>query len=327
MKKRLAAFLLCIVTLTVLFSVCALAQETYAVEYDTRGGNVNISSQTKKQGVDLYLSMIIPTKKGYTFGGWATETDGVAEYYAGAIYKQDADITLYAVWIDNVPEKAEVSLEYDILKTGEMIKLSWNKAERADQYEIYIYKKDTDYLVYAATALVATSENIARLDEGEYDVYIASVNTKSSDENHVRALSDKVCLYVKGKDFVPEIVLTIDSKQASVFGKEAENDVAPIIRNDRTMLPARFIAENLGAQVSWDPDMECVTITKNKKELKIYIGLDVAFVDGEEVELDSPAFIENDRTYTPVRFICEALGAKVSWNEELRQVTVKYGKG
>lgn len=40
------------------------------------------------------------------------------------------------------------------------------------------------------------------------------------------------------------------------------NDVAPIITNDRTMLPARFIAENLGADVEWIESEQKVVMTK-----------------------------------------------------------------
>lgn len=40
------------------------------------------------------------------------------------------------------------------------------------------------------------------------------------------------------------------------------NAVAPITANDRTMLPARFIAENLGADVEWIEAEQKVVITK-----------------------------------------------------------------
>ena len=49
-----------------------------------------------------------------------------------------------------------------------------------------------------------------------------------------------------------QIILTIGKKDAQVFGQIKTNDVAPKIVNDRTMLPARFVAENLDAKVEWD---------------------------------------------------------------------------
>jgi len=41
-----------------------------------------------------------------------------------------------------------------------------------------------------------------------------------------------------------------------------ENDVAPIITNDRTYTPVRFIAENLGADIEWIEAEQKVVMTK-----------------------------------------------------------------
>ena len=124
-----------------------------------------------------------------------------------------------------------------------------------------------------------------------------------------------------------QIILTIGQKDAIVFGKKVTNDVAPKIVNDRTMLPARFVAENLGATVFWDGDQSLVTIVgKNEKNetvtISFVIGASVATVNGVEVKLDTPAFIENDRTYTPIRFISERLGAKVDWIAAERKAVI-----
>ena len=74
-------------------------------------------------------------------------------------------------------------------------------------------------------------------------------------------------VYDTVEDFVYEteisedvFTLSIGQNTASVFGVVKENDVQPIIRNDRTMLPARFVAENLGAAVLWDAVNRVVTI-------------------------------------------------------------------
>ena len=119
-----------------------------------------------------------------------------------------------------------------------------------------------------------------------------------------------------------QIILTIGEKATTVWNKGIVNDVAPVIRQDRTMLPARFIAENLGADVEWDAEARKVIIRNTDVTIELYIGSDKAFVNGEIVVLDSPAFIENGRTYTPVRFIAETLGVTVDWNAETRQVII-----
>ena len=134
--------------------------------------------------------------------------------------------------------------------------------------------------------------------------------------------------WTKKDDLQNQIILTIGKKEAQVFGETKTNDVAPQIVNDRTMLPARFVAENLGADVSWNGEKQLVTITG--KHLKtgedvvilITIGEQSALVNGSEVKLDSPAFVENNRTYTPIRFISEQLGADVEWIAEKQQVVI-----
>src|SRR5690242_5495002 len=49
-----------------------------------------------------------------------------------------------------------------------------------------------------------------------------------------------------------EIVLRIDDTRARVDGREVDLDAPPILVGERTMVPLRFVSENLGATVRWD---------------------------------------------------------------------------
>ncbi len=119
------------------------------------------------------------------------------------------------------------------------------------------------------------------------------------------------------------IVLTIDKTEATVNGETVYNDVAPIIENSRTMLPARFVAEKLGATVAWNDAERKVTITgADGTKIEIIVDSTTAYVNGTAHTLDSPAFIRNSRTYTPVRFICDNLGANILWDNDTRTVTI-----
>ena len=128
-------------------------------------------------------------------------------------------------------------------------------------------------------------------------------------------------LYAKWKEN-NEIILTIGSQKISVFGREIQNDVAPKIVNDRTMLPIRIVAESLGGTVTWNGELQRVTIQKGADVILITIGADTAYVNGTAVKLDAAAFVENGRTYLPLRFISETLGAQVAWNETEKTVTI-----
>lgn len=118
------------------------------------------------------------------------------------------------------------------------------------------------------------------------------------------------------------IILTINSNIANIAGNNLVNDVSPILENSRTMLPARFVAENLGATVSWIDAEQKVVIKNDTTTIEIVIGSSTAYVNGEAKALDTPAFLRNSRTYTPVRFICESLGADVQWKEATQQVII-----
>lgn len=118
------------------------------------------------------------------------------------------------------------------------------------------------------------------------------------------------------------LVLTIDQRVYQQDGGYNVNDVAPIISGDRTFLPIRLIAETLGAAVAWDGAEQAVTIVDSDTTIVIYIGQAFATVNGEPVQLDAPAFIANDRTYLPVRFVAETLGAAVTWDAAAKTVTI-----
>lgn len=138
------------------------------------------------------------------------------------------------------------------------------------------------------------------------------------------AVNQDITIYAAWKeDESNKIILTVGEKEAVIFGETVANDVAPMIVNDRVMLPVRFVAESLGAKVVWSAENPGeVKILKDETEIVIYIGEVNVSVNGEATTLDSPAFLENDRTYIPVRFVAENLCCNVVWDEEDKQVII-----
>ena len=111
------------------------------------------------------------------------------------------------------------------------------------------------------------------------------------------------------------VVMQIGSKTMFVNGKAYEKDVAPVIMNDRTLVPIRFITESLGGKVAWNEKEKEVVLTIDGKEIKMTIG--------KVLEKYSVApVILNDRTYMPVRFVADELGATTTWDAVSKMVTV-----
>jgi len=119
-------------------------------------------------------------------------------------------------------------------------------------------------------------------------------------------------------------VLTIGSKQMDVNVDTYELDVAPYIKEGYTMVPLRFVAEAFGAKVGWDDATKTATIDFAGQNMKVVIGSTEAVVDGEAVTMPLPAEIVNSRTMVPVRFISEAFGFTVKWDDNTKVITITY---
>lgn len=111
------------------------------------------------------------------------------------------------------------------------------------------------------------------------------------------------------------VEMQIGRKSISVNGNLAQKDAAPVIQNSRTLVPIRFITESLGGAVAWNGESKEVTLLLDGKEIKMTIGKTLEKYGVAPVIMDS-------RTYVPVRFVADALGAQTSWNEAERTVTL-----
>lgn len=77
-------------------------EKSYTVTYNANGGSGAPGVQTKKYFTNLKLSSTIPTRTGYSFGGWGTtSTDTSINYSPGDTYSSNSSITLYAIWNRN----------------------------------------------------------------------------------------------------------------------------------------------------------------------------------------------------------------------------------
>jgi hypothetical protein len=96
----------------------------------------------------------------------------------------------------------------------------------------------------------------------------------------------------------------------------------PVIQNDRVMVPLRKIFESLDASVSWDQESQAITAVKEGSMVKLTIGSSEAYLNGSLITLDQPPVIINARTLVPIRFVSEALGARVEWVPETKMVQI-----
>jgi len=124
------------------------------------------------------------------------------------------------------------------------------------------------------------------------------------------------------------VKLTIGSTTAYINGVAQTLDAAPINRNNRTMLPVRFLANAFGVDnegIKWDAATRTATLTNATTTIVVTIDAPTMTVNGETVALDSPAIIEQSRTYLPVRAIANALGVSndnIAWDAATNTATL-----
>lgn len=111
------------------------------------------------------------------------------------------------------------------------------------------------------------------------------------------------------------IKLQIGSRIVNVDNEAVIYDTAPVIRNDRTLVPIRIVTETLGGKVDWNGVTKEVTLNIDGKEIKMTIGKTLEKYGVAPVIIDG-------RTFVPVRFVADELGATVAWDDATKTVTI-----
>jgi N-acetylmuramoyl-L-alanine amidase len=113
-----------------------------------------------------------------------------------------------------------------------------------------------------------------------------------------------------------------DSIQVNLDGKDIVSDSPPVIVDGRTLIPARALFEAMGGTVNWNGPVREVTANVGDVNIKLTIDSRKAYINETEKALDVPARIIKDRTMIPVRFVTEAAGCQVSWDDKNRIVSI-----
>ncbi|MFZ5642940.1 MAG: stalk domain-containing protein [Bacillota bacterium] len=112
------------------------------------------------------------------------------------------------------------------------------------------------------------------------------------------------------------IYMDVDGRKIGI------EDETMLVVNGRVMVPLRMILESLGAKVGWEESTQTVTVVKGSRTVTLRIGDSVAKINNNTVIMSPPALVKNGRTMVPIRFISEALGAKVDWDGNSNTVRI-----
>ncbi len=183
--------------------------------------------------------------------------------------------------------------------------------------------KDAKVTINNEEVLVSSSGYFAKvvlLKSGENLITVKAFDSSGNSKEIKR----KVILSKEVSKVIIE--LYVGKKSASINGLQKEIDAPPFIKDGRTLVPIRFIAEAFGAEVQWDGTTKTVRIYLNSKNIKIILQINnkIAYVNENKIILDVPPLIKDGRTFVPIRFIAESFGAEVKWDGNLKKITIIF---
>lgn len=122
----------------------------------------------------------------------------------------------------------------------------------------------------------------------------------------------------------PEALAT-DEPKLLLDGQDITAITEPVIENNRTLVPIRFIAEQLGAQVNWNGEDWTVKIEKDNTSVLLRINSRLVIYENTEKIYslcDVPPKTINQRTYVPLRLVSNALGVGVEWDADSHTIVM-----
>lgn len=120
-----------------------------------------------------------------------------------------------------------------------------------------------------------------------------------------------------------ENVQIIPVENILVKNRDVKFDTPPVIKQGRTLIPVRAIAESTGATVDWDGETQTVTIVKGEKEIVFNLSENKVYIDGADTAIDVSAEVMNNRTMVPIRFVAEYFGLDVEWDGENQTIEIE----
>lgn len=210
---------------------------------------------------------------------------------------------------NNMPVIVGYTLYESFYNTGEDGKVpvpKVNKEKECGGHEMLIvgWTKNNEWIII----------NSWGINEGFQGMYLIPFSYKPDD---IISISDKIAPY-KHKAKEIEFQFGDSIKKAFVDGEQKELDIYPYIsKEDRTMVPLRFISEYFGCSVEWIESTEEIIIRSEECTLKFKLNNPEYYINDKKYEMDvAPVLIDDARTFVPIRYIALALKCNIEYKQE-----------
>lgn len=174
-----------------------------------------------------------------------------------------------------------------------------------------------------AAVITVTGINVAVDGSATDDVVALKAGLTDRDDKAITVSSPDYIKVVKEYDMESILsVFTIGQTAYTVNGETKAAHSAPYIKEGRTMLPIRAVAESLGLEVQWNSATRTASFTDASKVAAVTIGSKVLYVNGTPMPLTVPAELVNDTTFVELRSLATAFGVQIDWDAAAKTATV-----
>ncbi|OAB37666.1 copper amine oxidase [Paenibacillus macquariensis subsp. defensor] len=119
-----------------------------------------------------------------------------------------------------------------------------------------------------------------------------------------------------------QAVMTIGQKSMTVNGTKKAMDVAPIVQNNSTYVPIRYVVDAFGGSANWDAANQRITVLRGAKLLDLTVNKKEFILNGKRSSAIVAPIVKQSRTLVPLRLVSEQLGLKVTWNQVTKTITI-----
>lgn len=119
-----------------------------------------------------------------------------------------------------------------------------------------------------------------------------------------------------------QLQLFMNDKAAFTADGISELSVAPYSTGGRTLVPIRFISENLNSKVDYNASTKRITIKKGTSSIMLTIGSKSGSINGKNVSLEAAPIVKNGTTFVPLRVVADGLNAKVNYDTKTQGISI-----
>ncbi|WP_274362495.1 stalk domain-containing protein [Paenibacillus thermotolerans] len=198
----------------------------------------------------------------------------------------------------------------------------WLRGEFVDKngkLVLITFADKIDWFGWRTVAIDLTNTGALKLKR----IYVVS---KAKIKGEIAIDNLKLAYPEEPKPAAPQVKMTIGKTTVTVGDQAQKLDQPPIVENNRTYVPLRFIVDALGGELNWNQTEKKVTVRRGGHLIELWVDRLELIADGERITSDAAPIVRKGRTLLPVRLVTEQLGLTVDWNQKAREVTIKEGQ-